>query len=423
MSQIVRDRGLIIAWVACLILAGGPGLARAADLRRIVSFVDGTPLGVQQQVVVLSGSRIVHTLTLITALAIELPAVGTAQALAILAGSPVVQGIDDDPVAVANGAICIDEAPPPIPERYPWGLQQVGMFVVREQWPNVRGAEVTVAVVDTGIQVSHPELGPRITSGYNALDGGGAYTDNNGHGTHIAGIIAAAMNSLGVIGAASQARLAAVKVLDYTGAGHASDLIDGLQWVDGQGIRLANLSLGFVTDSPTLRQATQRLANHGVILVAAAGNRCPITPKQDDGGGDECLGGTSTTCPVPRSGVLYPAAYPWVIAVGATDTSTHVTAYSLAGPEMDLVAPGGDPASLPILSTHVGSGYGWGSGTSQAAAHVTGALALALQLRPQLTVAQVQNLLQDTAIELPGYSPMQQGAGLLDVPGLLQALP
>jgi serine protease AprX len=71
----------------------------------------------------------------------------------------------------------------------------------------------------------------------------------------------------------------------------------------------------------------------------------------------------------------------------------------------------------------VESGYGWGSGTSQAAAHVTGALALALQLRPQLTVAQVQNLLQDTAIELPGYSPMQQGAGLLDVPGLLQALP
>jgi serine protease len=121
--------------------------------------------------------------------------------------------------------------------------------------------------------------------------------------------------------------------------------------------------------------------------------------------------------------VLYPAAYPWVIAVGATDTSTHVTAYSLAGSALDLVAPGGDPASLPILSTHVGSGYGWGSGTSQAAAHVTGALALALQLRPQLTVAQAQSLLQDTAIELLDYSPMQQGAGLLNVPGLLQALP
>jgi subtilisin family serine protease len=215
-----------------------------------VSFVDGTPVVVQQQVVALSMSRIVHTLTLITALAIELPAVGTAQALAILAGSVVVQGIDDDPVAVANGAVCIDAAPPPIPERYPWGLQQVGMATVREQRPTVRGAGVTVAVVDTGIQVSHPELSPRITSGYNALDGGGAYTDNNGHGTHMAGIIAAAMNSLGVIGAASQAWLAAVKVLDYTGAGHASDLIDGLQWVDGQGIRLANLSLGFVTDSP-----------------------------------------------------------------------------------------------------------------------------------------------------------------------------
>jgi hypothetical protein len=122
MSQIVRSRWLVITWVACLMLVGAPGLARAANLRRIVSFVDGTLLTVQQQVIALSGSRIVHTLTLITALAIELPAVGTEQALAILAGSAVVQGIDDDPVAVANGAVCIDEAPPPVPERYPWGL-------------------------------------------------------------------------------------------------------------------------------------------------------------------------------------------------------------------------------------------------------------------------------------------------------------
>lgn len=156
--------------------------------------------------------------------------------------------------------------------------------------------------------------------------------------------------------------------------------------------------------------------------MAAAGNRCPIKPSQDDGGGDECLGGTTTTCPVPRGGVLYPAAYSWVTAVGATDAANHVTAYSLSGPELDLVAPGGDPASGPILSTDAGGGYGWGCGTSQAAAHVTGAVALLLQLRPQLSVGEVRSLLQATAVDLH-YAEQQQGAGLINAPSLLQALP
>jgi subtilisin len=124
------------------------------------------------------------------------------------------------------------------------------MAAVRQQWPAVQGTGVTVAVLDTGVDLSHPELGPGVASGYNALDGGGAYTDNNGHGTHMAGVIAAALNSLGAIGAAPQSGLAAVKVLDYTGAGYASDLINGLQWVKSRGIRLANLSLGFTADTP-----------------------------------------------------------------------------------------------------------------------------------------------------------------------------
>lgn len=119
MHHAMQSRALLVALVSFFVLAGSPSIATATDLRRIVSFVDGTPLGLQQQVVALSGSRLVHTLTFITALAIELPAVGADQALAILAGSPVVEGIDDDPVAVANGALCIDAAPHRSPSATP----------------------------------------------------------------------------------------------------------------------------------------------------------------------------------------------------------------------------------------------------------------------------------------------------------------
>jgi len=411
--------------VLVILIGGGAFTASGQDLRKIVIFFDNTPLTVQQQVVAQSGSSAVHTLSLINGLAIQLPAAAD-QALASLRSNPAVEEVYDDAVSVADGAICIDPAPSPVPESYPWGLQKIDADApaVQPQW---QGAGVTVAILDTGIDLGHPELIPQIVGGYNALAGGGSYADDNGHGTHMAGIIAAALNSLGIIGVAPQATFAAVKVLDQYGAGYLSDLINGLQWVYGYNngiplVKLVNMSLGFSIDSPPLQQAIQSLYNSGVIMVASAGNRCAQSPSQDEGGGDNCQGGPALTCDPSQTTVKYPAAYPWVLAVTATDYYDQVTAYSVSGPQVDVAAPGGSKATgMRILSTTIGNGYGEGSGTSQAAAHVTGAVALALQIQPGLSFTQVRSVLQTTAKNL-GYPQEQQGAGRIDVKKMVQAL-
>jgi subtilisin len=310
-----------------------------------------------------------------------------------------------------------------------------------------------VALVDSGIDTTHPELSPYIVGGYNARaeENPSEYQDYSGHGTEMAGIIAAASNGKGIIGVASRPALVAVRVLDSTGHGYLSDLINGLQWVVGKGIRVVNMSLSFSEDSPLLENVTRNLYQTGVIMVAAAGNRCTFTPSDsgandaggddaggddaggddaggDDAGGDDAGGddaGRKVSCDTSldplHGGVNYPAHYPWVLAVGATDLYNQVTNYSRSGPEVDVVAPGGAGASGKILSTIPGGGYGVGSGTSQAAAHVTGAVAAVLQLAPGLSVEEIMNLLRTTATDL-GYSSKLQGAGLIGVDKMVKTL-
>jgi subtilisin family serine protease len=246
----------------------------------------------------------------------------------------------------------------------------------------------------------------------------------------MAGIIAAALNSSlqgGVIGVAPQVTFLGVKVLDQYGAGYLSDFIAGLQWVHDYNngtslVKLVNMSVGFSTDSPPLKQAIQELAKGGVIMVASAGNRCAQSPGQDEGGGDGCDGGPALVCDPAQTAVRYPAAYPSVLAVVATDFYDDITAYSLSGPQVDVAAPGGSKVTgIRILSTNTGGGYGYSSGTSQAAAHVTGAVALALQKHPGLSFTEVRSLLQTTATDL-GYPQTQQGAGLINVRKMMRAL-
>lgn len=420
---------VIVSVLVSLILLEGRVVATGAENRKkIVLFRGGISLRVQQIVVTLSRSKVVHTLSFINALVIELPVLNPDQALDFLLDYTlpltnilVVGGIYDDLVV---SVLPILPAPPgevPLIETYDWGLQHIGADVAHQEMPTLTGAGVKVAILDTGVG-PHPDL--TIVDGFNALPGGLVYDDDHGHGTHMAGIIAAQVDGLGIIGVAPQASIVAVKVLDAYGKGYLSELIRGLEWVYNnqiqKQIRLVNMSLGFSADSPPLQRAIRLLYERGTIMVASAGNSCSDSPGQEEGGGDEGEGETS--CDASQTAVKYPARYAEILAVTATDFNNQITDYSLVGLEVDVTAPGGAHTDARILSTYLGGGYGYGSGTSQAAAHVTGALALKLQQHPQIYVRQVPELLQQTATTL-GYPATQQGWGLIAVKPLLAASP
>ena len=203
--------GLTIASVlVSVILLDGQIVATDADGRKqIAVFLDGTPLGVQQAVA-LSKSPVVHTLSFINALAIELPDVGTAEALAFLLNYTVLRvhivvGVYDDP---AFSILPITPALPPPQQTYHWGLEHIRVDDAHEKMPTMTGIGVQVAMLDMGVG-PHAAL-PTLVAGFNALSGGvpELYSDDHGHATHIVGIIAArANNDLGLISAAPRASL------------------------------------------------------------------------------------------------------------------------------------------------------------------------------------------------------------------------
>jgi subtilisin len=298
------------------------------------------------------------------------------------------------------------------------------------------GDEVKVAVFDTGIDRNHPDLAPNLVGGFNAIAGQNPsdYNDDNGHGTAMAGIIAARLNRQGVVGAAPQASLYAVKVLDRNGRGLTSDGIYALGVISArQDIRVINMSYGTSLVWPLFKVAIQRTVELGKIIVTSRGNGCTsataVTAQGaggdgagGDGAGGDGAGGDGAGGDAACNGyaVRYPANYPEVISVGATTAANTVPSYSLLG-DVDVVAPGGDSAQK-ILTTNVGGGYGLISGTSPAAAHVSGAVALALEVRRDLSAAQAQGLLQRTAKFLSCCSVDQQGAGLIDVEAMVDQL-
>jgi subtilisin len=431
---------LMVSWTS---------VARAEE-RKIVMFLDGVSLPLQQLIVTLTGSEIIHVLSLINALAIELPLGDTLAVLNFLLGNPAVIGVFDDPLVFADGLSSVAAKDVPQEESYDWGQNRIGVPAVHRRMPGLQGAGVKIAVLDTGADVDHPDL--RIEDGLNAMRGGRrkSYQDDHGHGTHVTGIIAARMNGRGIVGVAPEARIIAVKVLADDGSGHVSDLINGLQWAHEQRIRVVNMSLGFYQDSVPLKRAVRRLYKRGMIMVAAAGNRPGGSATSEDGGGTNEGGGDAeendvsacdtsadgggtnegggdaeendvSACDTSQLGVAYPARYPGVIAVAATDYNDSVTDYSLSGPQIDVAAPGGAKGSEMILSTNWDGGYALTSGTSQATPHVSGSIALALQRKSDLSFEEVLDLLQRTTWDL-GYPEERQGAGLIDVPNLVEAL-
>jgi subtilisin len=270
----------------------------------------------------------------------------------------------------------------------PWGVDRVDAEVAHAA--GKAGAGVHVAIVDSGIDTDHPDLQANLGAGtaFVSCRGGkkcGAdWDDDNGHGTHCAGIVGAVDNGEGVVGVAPEATLHAVKVLDKSGSGSWSGVAAGIEYVADQGWDVASMSLGG-GHSNLVADAVAYAAGAGVVLVAAAGNSGPCT---------DCVG--------------YPAAYPEVIAVSSTTDSDTPSSFSSTGPEVDIAAPGS-----AVYST-VPGGYDTFSGTSMACPHVSGAAAQVIATG----TADIRSQLTSTAEDI-GLSSTEGGAGLLDVAAAL----
>jgi subtilisin len=286
-------------------------------------------------------------------------------------------------------------------ETTPWGIDRTDADVAHANGDTGDGADV--AIIDTGIDSDHPDAEHLLGKGRAFVDCGTGgvfgcflygnnnacnepWDDDNDHGTHCAGIAAAVDDSDGVVGVGPDVTLHAAKVLDCAGSGSYSDIAAGIEWTADQGYDVASMSLGGSASS-TVNEAVEYAASKGVTLVAAAGNDGPCT---------DC--------------VSYPAAYPEVIAVSATDCSDDLADFSSQGPEVELAAPGAD-----IYST-VPSGYDTFSGTSMACPHVSGA---AGQLAAEgYSRSEIRSTVKNNAEDV-GLGDNEGGTGLLDVASAL----
>ncbi len=262
--------------------------------------------------------------------------------------------------------------------RIPWGVARVG---APQEWKAAQGDGAAIAVIDTGIDATHPDLQGQVAGGVNILDAAHPdnWADDEGHGTHVSGTIAG--KGVGLFGVAPKAKLYAVKVLDKDGNGDYSGVIAGIQWAMNHGIKILNMSLGAPEGSDPLHAAVLAAQKAGVTIIAAAGN----------------TGGS----------VGYPGAYPEVIAVGASDSADHLAPFSSRGPQVSFIAPG-----VNILSAKMGGGYITMSGTSMATPHMAGLAALAWSLG----VRDPQSLraaLARAARPINGLTPDDEGNGLV----------
>jgi thermitase len=244
-------------------------------------------------------------------------------------------------------------------------------------WEETEGsADVIIGLPDTGIDFTHPDLKNKyLNTGYDLINNDFDATDDFGHGTMVAGIIAAETNNNeGVAGVAWNCKILPVKVLDENGEGYMDTVADGIRWAVDNGAKVINLSLGGPDLSQTLRLAVQYAFNKDVLVVSAAGN--------------------------DNDKVLYPAAFEsYVLAAAGTDYNDERYSLSNFGAEIDVAAPCVDIlAPYPIKLTPPGYlNYAYGTGTSFAAAHVSGLAALIVSIKPWLKAADLMNIIRYSA--------------------------
>ncbi len=284
----------------------------------------------------------------------------------------------------------------------PWGIERVfnGQYYGDQYTTSVQ-----VAILDTGVDLDHPDLAANIVWAVDAT-GGRSADDKNGHGTHCAGTIGAVRDNAGVVGMYANVEIYAIKVLGNGGRGDWADLVNGIylacQGPDGvegtaDDADVISMSLGGSSAPQEVHDAIIHAYNLGIVIVAAAGN---------EGDGD-----------ASTDEISYPAAYPEVIAVGATDKDDTIASFSNSGPYIEVAAPG-----VNIYSTYKGGGYDTLSGTSMACPHVAGLVALIIAVHGKMPVGTfddtgqetVRGYLHSTALDLgpSGWDPAY-GYGLV----------
>ena len=336
------------------------------------------------------------------------PSADTAALIAALATDPSVEYAEPDYIARA-AAIPND---PLFPQQ--WGLTKINAPAA---WDVVTGTQtVVIAIVDSGIDLTHPDLAGKLwvnpgeipgngldddnngyvddVNGWNFVHGTNNISDGNGHGTQVAGVAAAAADDgVGIAGLCWNCRIMPVRVMADSGVSNYSDIAAGVTYAADKGARVINLSLGGYAYSNALRDAVNYAISKGAVVVGGAGNDNVATP-------------------------FYPAAYENVIAVAATDADDHKATFSNYGTWVDLSAPG-----AVITTTFLGGDWGPANGTSLSAPFVSGVAALVLSRWPDWTPAMVRNQLLQTADPIDALNPAYaglSGAGRVNAAAALQ---
>jgi len=284
-------------------------------------------------------------------------------------------------------------------KKWQWGLQAINVTDIWERVPVEKRSDITIAVIDTGVDLDHPDLKDNIVAGYDFVNEDNVPDDDHGHGTHVAGIAAAITNNeVGIAGVAGGAKIMPVKVLSAEGSGTSLDVYLGITYAVNNGADVINMSLGSDAPSLLVKEAVEYALQHNVVVVAATGNDS-------------------------RSEVSFPAAFDGVIGVGAVDyyggNIFKLASFSNFGPETDIVAPG-----VNILSTYpveldtfdgLQDGYTLFNGTSMATPFVAGMAALLKAEKHDLSYNEIQKALKDNAYDIyeKGWD-VYTGAGVVN---------
>ncbi len=364
---------LVPILVTALVLGGYSKQAQAQTAATTTVLIQFAPEGTEsdrEAVLAALDGELVRWMPQIHTAEVRVPAENlTAASPAGLMATGLIHHVEQD--RVVTGSLIIDE-PALNNVDLSYGMSRIDAVGA---WNVTIGiTEVIVAVVDTGLNMEHPEFAGRYVPGYDFINDDDDPTDDHGHGTHVSGIIAAALNGVGTAGVCPNCRIMPLKALNANNAGSWSTVAQGILFAVDQGAKVVNLSLGATVSSYTLEAAIDYAAEHDVVVVAAAGNSASSTP-------------------------YYPAAIDYVVAVSATDKDDLLWPLSNTGTHIDVSAPGQRIYSTYHILDNNG-GYALMTGTSMAAPFVSGLAGLIFSQDPTRPASEVIDLITGNADDL-----------------------